>query len=169
MKKIELIRSYLRKAREAYDRGTSICQASGKTIETVNYDDLFWSIINELKVALWGEELCDWIDWRLYENGTNCSFGNDTDHPRIYNLKSDEEFILMLSIEYDLSDEDEPRPAWHFQEKANKMAEKVLEEDDLYTAEDFAEYFERFIKSTVANANNEKRKRNNGKTKFTKE
>lgn len=168
MKKIELMRSYLRKAREAYDRETTIYQASGKTIETANYDDLFWSIINELKVALWGEEICDWIDWRLYENGSRCSFGNDTDTPREYNIKSDEEFIDMLDAEYNLSDEYKPRPAWYFQQKAKQMAEEILEEDDLYTAEDFAEYFERFIKSTVANANNEKRKRNNGKTKFTK-
>ena len=157
MSKIEFISWYLKKARQAYERGSKIYEASGKTLETVEYDDLFWEIINKLKIALWGEEICDWIDWRLLENGSWCSFGNDTDNPREYTLKSDEDFIEMLNTEYSLSDEIEDHPAWYFQKVANKKAEEALKEDDLYTAEDFAEYFEKFIKTTVAKVTKEEK------------
>ncbi len=63
----------------------------------------------------------------------------------------------MLNTEYSLSDEVEDHPAWYFQKVANKKAEEVLKEDDLYTAEDFAEYFEKFIKTTVAKVTKEEK------------
>ena len=70
MSKIEFISWYLKKARQAYERGSKIYEASGKTLETVEYDDLFWEIINKLKIALWGEEKPRYSrNFPLAENG----------------------------------------------------------------------------------------------------
>lgn len=97
---IDMVKEYVKETR-AYDKMCEeVSRASRGNINLVELNDRFMCMQNRIANELFGDELYDVIQWRLWDDGTKMTFDCDTDKQRDYVLKTDDDFFEMVEKKY---------------------------------------------------------------------
>lgn len=97
---IEDVKRYIEDMRAFEKINNEVCEVSRCGIDLNEVCRDLVGDNNYIAERLFGEDLFDTIQWRLYDDGKGISFDCDTDKQRDYVLESDEDFYEMVKKEY---------------------------------------------------------------------